>query len=49
MDYQHLQNNSLFHVEQEMTRYCVLTDREYVTTWKHIPSHYLDHFKCYVN
>lgn len=50
MTYQHLQNNGLFHVEQTMTRYCVITEREYTITWRHIPSYYLDNdFKVYVN
>lgn len=50
MDYDEIEERSLFNVEQYLRRYCVDTDTVYKVHWKHIPSYYLDNdFKCYVN
>lgn len=51
MDYDEIEDRSLYSVQQEMTRYCSITDREYTVSWKHIPSYWLekDCFEVYVN
>lgn len=51
MDYDYIEAHSLYSVEQTMTRYCTITDREYAVSWKHIPSYWLerDFFKLHVN